>query len=382
MMFWPTSFYNIGWMINIVIVLIILLKYFKWTDAKIGIKWLIGVCCLIGLTIFISSGFNAVAQPLTAYGIGVFIFKFKPSYKKDLLLSISKWFGIILGISLIAFILWLILPIPPVTILSEPFGYMDHANYIFFIRPFVDQDIVRFSGPFIEPGHVGMIGALFLYANRFNFKNNKLLILILLGVLFSLSLAGYVLLVLGYWLSKGMSLTKQIILVVACLGLYITITDFWAGGNNPINEQIFSRLEYDNQKGIKGNNRSLNSSEEYLSQMIINGDILVGIGTQKYEELERKGTIGGTGITLALIMYGIFGIMMVLIYYLTIALLSVNRKYALKFFLLIVACYLQRSYPHWLAWLVPYITGTGVLSSFLMMPNKPHKISSIQKLNK
>ena len=58
------------------------------------------------------------------------------------------------------------------------------------------REFFRFSGPFAECGHMSMICAFLLYANRFNLQQ-WYNIVFFISVLFSLSLAGYVLLGLG-----------------------------------------------------------------------------------------------------------------------------------------------------------------------------------------
>lgn len=52
------------------------------------------------------------------------------------------------------------------------------------------------------------------------------------------------------------------------------------GGRNVLNEKILSRLQYDEDKGISGNNRTSHLADAYFEQYTNNGQILFGVGNQ------------------------------------------------------------------------------------------------------
>lgn len=69
-------------------------------------------------------------------------------------------------------------------------------------------DILRFYGPFNEPGVVGTLGAVLLCTQKFNFKDWRTLIILLAGVL-SMSLFFFAL-VIGYGVVYLVFLRKNI----------------------------------------------------------------------------------------------------------------------------------------------------------------------------
>ena len=102
----------------------------------------------------------------------------------------------------------------------------------------------RFSGMFLEPGHVGSTSCLLLYVNKFNFKNKSNYIY-LLSIIFSLSLAAYCLFFIGlclYFYLKGKDLFKYLLILAVFAGIFTYIGLNYNRGNNVINEKILSRL--------------------------------------------------------------------------------------------------------------------------------------------
>lgn len=98
---------------------------------------------------------------------------------------------VIVGISLVGWILFL-LNIPLPHYYSDTDTYYTHTVYYLFLLNGVPelQLMPRFAGLFLEPGHLGTICCFLLYVENFNFKKLGNIVL-LLGVLFSFSLAAY-----------------------------------------------------------------------------------------------------------------------------------------------------------------------------------------------
>lgn len=360
MLFWPTDFYSRPWLLILAALALLIFNSKKWFATDIPIIGLfLAALLLIADSIIINGVVPSIAIAVT-YFTGICLFRLTDNRKKDLLRFVTKWFGIIIGISLGAYIVWLIISFPPFGILEKPFGYTNHLNFIFFIIPKSHSLITRFSGPFIEPGHLGMIAVFIIYANNFNFKHNRYLWVILAAVLFSLSLAGYILLALAYLLHRGMGLKQILGGMIIAIGILYSVTNLWNNGDNPVNEKIVERLSFDEEKGISGNNRNLYATETYFEKMVEDGSIVWGLGNEQSQILQERKVIGGAGITLYLIYNGIIGIILVLIYYSIIAWLGINRKFSIGFFILICFCFLQRAYPSWMAWLIPYVTGISL----------------------
>lgn len=356
MLFWPTDFYSRPWLLILATLALLIFNSKKWFATDIPIIGLFLATLLLIADSIIINGFVPSIAIAVTYFTGICLFRLKDNRKKDLLRFVTKWFGIIIGISLVVYIIWLPIRFAPFGILEKPFGYYNIYNFIFFVLPNPTSLITRFSGPFIEPGHLGMIAVFIIYANNFNFKHNRYLWAILAAVLFSLSLAGYVLLALAYLLHKGMGLKQILGGTTIAIGILYCVTNLWNNGNNPVNEKIVERLYFDEEKGISGNNRNLYATELYFAKMIEDGRIIWGLGNEQYKILQEKKIIGGAGVTVYLIYNGIIGLILVFIYYAMIAWLGIDRKFSVGFLLLICFCFMQRAYPFWMAWLVPYIT--------------------------
>lgn len=177
-----------------IILFIFAIKYYNLFSRNVN-KFLLFTLLLIIFDNFLLDGISSIPQILP-YIVGIFLFQLHDKYKQKLLLSVSVILSIIILFGFIFFIIWLLIDIPPVGIIKAPFYYSDHYNYIFFILP-IEYLFPRFSGPFIEPGHMGMISVFLIYANNFDFKSRKFLWILLIGVLFSLSLAAYILLTIS-----------------------------------------------------------------------------------------------------------------------------------------------------------------------------------------
>ncbi len=356
MLYWPTSFYSLRSIFVILAITIIICNVKALTNYRTNASGLVFITFLIICDCIFIDGVKTTLAVSSSYIFGILLFCFKDNYKINLLESITKWLAIILAGGIIIYIAWLFLPIPHYNILKSPYGYGDFYNYIFFVKPTAFMLVPRFSGPFMEPGHLGMIGVFFLYANKFNFKDKKYLWVILLSIILSLSLAGYVLLLFAYIFNSRISFTKILSFSLIIGWLFLFSTEIWDGGDNPLNTTIFERLEYDEEKGISGNNRNFNYTDEYFSKMCEDKSIIWGIGFDNFKKGLDEGKIGGAGIKVFLMQYGIIGTILVLLYYLIISSYGIDKKYSFGFFALIVICFFQRAYPTWTAWLLPYIS--------------------------
>lgn len=358
MLFWPTTLYTRHWLVIFAALSLLIFNSKKWFATNMPvIGLLLSTLILIADSIVLNGGIASIAIAIT-YFTGICLFRLNDTLKENLLDFVSKWYAIIIGISLVGYLAWLIIGFSSFGVLKNPdyTNYSDHLNYILFLLPEYHHGVTRFSGPFIEPGHLGMISSFLLYANKFNFKHKKYLWVILAGIFFSLSLAGYVLLISAYAIYRGIGIKQVIAATILVIGTTYVCTDLWNNGNNPVNEKIIERLRYDDERMIRGNNRNLYSTELYFIKMVNDGSFIWGIGAEKYRDLQQKKIVGGAGLTVFLISNGIIGLILVLIYYSIVAFNGIDRKYALGFLCLICLCFLQRAYPFWMAWLVPYIT--------------------------
>jgi len=353
LLFWPFAYLTMQSPL-ILLTTVIILGF----DAKIlktnsyPSLWLIFV--LLILYLFYIDGIIISAPFILCYFLGIVLFLLPDDYKNYILCQITKWFAVITTISLLAYIFYLHYNFSPFFIINSPWGYSNHANYFFFVKP-ENMFFVRFSGPFIEPGHMGMFSVFILFANRYDFKNNKWLYPIVIGALFSLSLATYILMPVGFVLLKGIKIKYLFCLLIILFVTHLSITKLWNNGNNVVNFFIYERLKYDEEKGIAGNNRIQFNTEKYYNEMKNDGSIFWGRGNSYYRKMYEKEEIGGAGIKIYLIQYGVIGLLFSLLFYLLIASKHKSHRFSYAFILLISIGFIQRAYPFQIYWLAPFI---------------------------
>ena len=277
----------------------------------------------------------------------------------DLLKSIADWYGIMMLISLVLFFAVQVVSLPSFGIFKVP-GMSDiyepYVNYIFYIQDTSNNFVFkRFNGPFIVPGHQAMISCFLLFANRMDFKRVPWLWAILAAVLTSLSLAGYILVLVALALLKlrNFSTTMMISAVVAMA--YLFVTQLWNEGQNPVNEMVLSRLEYDKNTGIKGNNRTLRTTDKYFTRCVEDGTIWLGV-----ENAKNKGNkISGAGYKIYLLNNGLLMFLLMIGFYILLINPKSNKRYAISFIVFVLLCFLQRGYLSWYSWLLSYTVGIG-----------------------
>lgn len=271
--------------------------------------------------------------------------------------------AIILTISLLTFFLVLLgIPLPDFGRISHPtLDFYRYTNYGVLLYGAYGT---RFNSIFCEPGHLGMIAAFLLFINGYNIKNKSTIVL-LVSLLCTLSLAGYVLAAIGFILLQmkrnfKTTLSHLVKVVLLFIAVYL-FTSNYNNGNNLMNELIFSRLEYDSQEGtIAGNNRASNSLKQYYENLTPN-EFLFGIGSKRYSDEASDGLLSGAGYQLFIVIYGIAGIIAVLLFYLSI-IYSNNKSVRTEYFFLLVLyalCFVQRSYPFWASEIFTFILANG-----------------------
>lgn len=290
------------------------------------------------------------------------LYALKPEWKADLLSYITKWFSIILGISLLVYLLAITGIIPPIgRFVAGDLPYPPYENYIFFIKTRGYNAFYRFNGPFLEPGHLSMIVAILLYANKYDFKNNRYLWVLLVTIVLSFGLAGYVITIIGFLMIKLKSIRNVVILsVVSFVSVYV-VTDLWNDGDNPVNILIFERLKYDEKKGIAGNNRTVQATDKLFSTSSKYGELWLGLGKDGI----NNSSIKGAGFKIYLLKNGIIATMLVFCLYWLLMPRKCDKRYAYSFLVLMTLIFLQRAYPSWYTWLLPYILGIGVTQKYV-----------------
>ena len=165
-------------------------------------------------------------------------------------------------------------------------------NYIFLIRGVLyNSEGLKFQSVFLEPGYIGTLLAFMLYLNEYNFKKwyNKIM---LLSLVISFSLAGYVTTIIGYGIylkSKKSDFGRYACFIALLFGSFLFFSNY-KDGKNYLNENIFNRLQVDSNKGIKGNNRSLGQLDFYFSKYARSGDLLMGVSPDEIRIINGNST--------------------------------------------------------------------------------------------
>lgn len=274
----------------------------------------------------------------------------------------TRFYAVLLAVSLVAWVVSLIGLLPSFGIITPP---LDNDTYTYINYGLCLQNISgmdnasRFTSIFLEPGHTATVAVFTIVANRFDF-HNKYVKLITLCTLFTLSLAGYVLLGVGYvlyLLSKTQKIEvfkKVFAFSLILLGVFIFAKNY-KGGDNAINTMIIERLEYDSEKGISGNNRTTDYVDQQYEYFLKSPDLLYGLSASDYRYLTENSFWQGAGYKIYIMQKGILGTMLILLLYLSVFRFANDKRFALCALVVFVLAFIQRAYPMWNAWLYTYV---------------------------
>lgn len=276
-----------------------------------------------------------------------------------LLRFLTKSFGVISMVSLVGWILFLVgVDLPNSYIVDEEFGY-SFQNYYIFLYNMLGL-LPRFCSVFLEPGYYGQLAAILLFANKMKL-NNMYLIAIFLGNLLSLSLAGYILVVLGFifTFANRISLLKISVFSIILFGTVVFFVNY-NKGDNPVNNLIFARLEINDGK-LAGDDRTTESLDIYLATTFLkSGKCLFGLGSS-FTKMDWGH--GVAGYKVYLIRNGFVGFLLAILGY--IIMLFRYKKVSLSMklcFILFMLMYWQAAYPYWFSFFSIYIFTLGVFS--------------------
>lgn len=336
-------------------------EYFTFSQKNMVIATIFFVAQIVG-----NGAAENIFKLIGAGGYSLIVWillSMKPILQKQIFIFIYNALAVILSLSLITFFLVLLnIPIPNWGIIVHPdLNFYWYTNYGILLFGAYE---IRFNAIFCEPGHLGMILAFLLFVNGYNLKN-KATIVLMLSLLCTLSLAGYVLAGIGLILQQMRRNLKTTLIRIVKIALLFFIVNIvvtnYNNGNNLVNDLIFARLEYDSQEGsISGDNRASHSLKQYYESLTAN-EFLYGIGTKTYSEEAAEGLLSGSGYMLFIVQYGIVAVFIVFIFYLSIVLCSnrlIRTEYIFLFFLYCL-CFLQRSYPFWPAEVFTFILANG-----------------------
>lgn len=355
---WNVKNHYLGFFVSLISIIFIVLH----KNLIIISRKRLTACLLFSIAVMIGlkENINAYLGPIFILFPSLIVFLIKEeTILFNILNLITNFFAILLPFSLIGFLVSFFIDLPSFGYIEHPSGvYSTYTNYLLFIKSSFYN--FRFSSIFLEPGHLGMICSYILFANKFNFKDWRVIV-ILICSLFTLSLAAYVLILIGYlfmlFIWGRITISKIIISSILIGGGYLFATSY-NNGNNYVNEMVISRLQYDEEKGITGNNRVYGSFEDHFEFFIKSRDLWLGIGSHEYRELMDTERFGGAGWKVFLLVNGLFATVFIFLAYLYLGNnLAFDKKYMYLFLLLLSLSFLQRGYPFWTSWILTYYLG-------------------------
>lgn len=261
---------------------------------------------------------------------------------------------------------------------SIPIQYPNSNNYLFFNYFFLikgaasyQAEGIRFQSVFLEPGYLGALLTFLLYLVKFNMKKLTTIILFF-SLTMSLSLAGYIISVMGWIFYKWSMKARISNYVVGFLLLTIALwgASQYNGGDNYVNTFIVQRVIGDDDQFEYGNKRTSEMADIYLEKSISDGSVIVGLGTEKIEKINGgkdwasygnySNTIRGAGYKIYLLYKGVICVVAFIMMYMCFGgeKFAKKTRYMWGFFFIILLVFLQASYPTSFSWLIPYIIGS------------------------
>lgn len=323
------------------------------TTSNIKLCIVFGIYCVFLILVSPQMGIG-ILKYCSLWICSVSIILLSPERKRDLLSVFTKGTAFIIIISLPVWVLYLIgVPLPhDDTILFEN-GFHILTNYHFFLlNGFPGEALIpRFTSVFLEPGQLATPCAFLLFANNCNFKKKEVVIL-LIAILFSFSLIGYGLLIGGLLLHSLLLSKKYRILKSVFLLLFFSVVTVLSvrGDNedNPFYALIISRLEYDDEKGITGNNRTTTFFDVKFDRLMESSNKYWGIATEIDDN--NNWTSNTSGIKKFIVMYGLVGLFL-LSFFLFLLFQKNQCAYSWVFLIVVIMGFIPRSMllsPYWL----------------------------------
>lgn len=289
---------------------------------------------------------------------------------KDHLRVISKVIGITIIVGFVPYLLWLSdgLNMP-----NRPIVYGEYDvfyNYFLMIVPSVSYTGFRYQSVFLEPGNLGTLCALFLFVNNYNLKKYYN-VFFLIGLLFSLSLGGYVIALIGYFMYIGLKRKKIIVPLLAGAALYAAFLYIPKidSGDNDVNTMIIERLQYDDEKGIAGNDRFHGSTDKLYKESFQNGKIWFGLSSEEYQSRD----IDGSGYKIYILHHGLIAYILIWLFFWVEAHSRTSKRRAIIICLVLYMCFLKSTDVTSYAWFIPF---------FLYINSEPKVIRKQIAMNK
>ena len=286
------------------------------------------------------------------------LLRLSPTNVERLIDVIAICYGTLMIFSVGAFFMVLIGFDLPFTDAEYQDGNYHYLNYRFFMISIQDmqEEMPRFCSYFIEPSHLGTTSSFLLLAQWGKWRK-WYNIPIILSIFCSLSLAAYIIFPLviffGLWIDRKRILPKVVILLGMVVVFFVGVMNY-EGGDNVIYERIVDRLTIEDGD-LKGNNRVDADFHNLLMDMLDSPDIFFGRDGSKLDW-------GNSGATVFLYDYGIVGMILLLMMYLSVFLLGSDKRKAISAAIIISIIFMVDGHALWLCYFIP-IYATAVSTS-------------------
>ena len=245
-------------------------QYYKY-ERKTIIWFLLLLLAILATNI--RSNFNGLLNSVFTIVPFLFVFNLKSELKSELLYALLITLGVTMFFSMVWWMLYLIgVPLPHSY--YSVGDYYEYENYFFFIRnmkwSFLEMlPIPRYCFIFYEPGYLGCLIALLLYVYSYDFKGVKVLYILLVALILSFSLAGWLIALLGFIfrrLKASKNRTGWLSFFTVFMVAFVLFFKSYNGGDNIINLAVLQRMEMSDESDalISGYNRSSESLRDYF----------------------------------------------------------------------------------------------------------------------
>lgn len=247
-----------------------------------------------------------------------------------------------------SFLYWVILVSLPAWLIHlnlfefQNFGQLDlsemkgapyiYNNYILFVMD-ATRDYYRFYSVFDEPGVLGTLSAFVLYGNKYNFKRKENIV-ILIGCLFTYSMAFYMITLLG-WLYQSAISFKRLIMSIVAIILVVGILVYFMADDQAFQQSVIERFTDVGLDRVEG--RTGSNVNAFWDKYIASSDVFLGMGTSFIND-----NLSGFGNSYKrfVIEYGLIGTILLIVMY--FHLVKRWNRLTLGFFVLFFLSFLQR----------------------------------------
>lgn len=359
------------------ILLLVLFPFFLLKNIELTNKKIFTVLVLFFFELYmgINGNFNQFILQLIQFLFFSILIFLDSKTQFQLLDRIIKLFVYSL---IISYIVWLIsfqYNFQYYDIISYDNNFYYFYNYIFYLQGFNEVIFTRFQGFYLEPGHLGMIISFILFVRQYNFSS-FLNIILLVFLISTFSLVGYLLFLFGFLLQiakKNKNFNLIFITILFFIVLFF-ISDSYNDGDNLLNNLIFSRLEFDENKLLAGNNRTSDFIDNLYNDLYKSDDFILGLSSYKLKIVDF---VGSAGYKVFIIQYGILGILITFLTYYLFLVINKNKFSNILFFLFIIN-FFQRSYPEWSSFLIIFIFANSYVN--ITNKNNDKNCSSINRI--